>query len=278
MMKNFRMKLVAIALLVAVAVAAPVTVPYVVNVAVAEAATVKLSDTKLKMEISATTTLEVIGTRGKITWKSSNKKVATVTNKGFVTAQSVGTAKITATVNKKNYTCNVTVIPAANPYQISADYQEILMAGLSFVAPVAYEVSGEEREDGSHVATLAVPDSKSGITVIAEKTGKKASSYKEIAASLKDVNQKILQESMDASYGAGTTEVSDFNTFAYESQNGTKSFAYSFILTTATASCRMISYHVSIDDYSIEIITTDIEGYNIYADAEYLIDSLMYVE
>ncbi len=277
-MKSLRMKLMAIALVMVMAIAAPVSVPFAGNITVAEAATARLSETQLQMEISATTTLKMIGSKGKVAWKTSNKKVASVTSKGVVTAQSEGTATITATVNKKKYTCTVTVVPARNPYQVSADLQEVEMADLSFVVRAVYEVSGEEVAKGSYQVKLALPDSLSGVTLIAEKTGKKASSYEEIKASLKDVNQKTLQANMDAAYGAGAAKVSKFDTFAYESQNGNKSFAYSFMLDTASGSCRMISYHVSIDDYSLEIITTDFEGYDIYADAEYLIDSLMYIK
>ncbi len=279
MMKSIRMKVLAIALVLSVALTGPVTVPFIGNVAVAQAATVKISESKLTMEIAATKTLKVTGTKSKVTWKSSNKKVASVTSKGVVTAQSVGTAKITATVNKKNYTCTVKVVLGPNPYQVTADYQEIHMAGLSFVVPSAYEVSGDEVSKGSYKATLSVPKSKSSITVIANVTGEKASSYEDVAASLKTIDAKELQKEMDAAYGAGTSEVSDFNTFAYESQNGTTSFAYSFLLTTETVTgSRMISYHLSIDDYDIEVISLDVEGYDIYVDAEYLIDSLMYIQ
>ena len=278
MMKNIRMKVMAVALVVAIAVTTPVTIPFTGNVAVAEAATVKISKSKLTMEISATTTLKITGTKSKVAWKTSNKKVATVTNKGVVTAQSEGTAKITATVNKKNYTCTVKVVPGPNPYQVSADFQEVQMAGLSFVVPKAYEVTGDEVSEGTYKATLSVPDSKSSITVITNFTGEKASSYADVAAAFKTINAKEVQKGMDATYGAGTSEVSDFNTFKYESQNGTTSFAYSFLLTTDTVSgSRMISYNLSIDDYTIEVITLDVEGYDIYLDAEYLIDSLMYL-
>ncbi len=277
MKKSMKIKVMAIALILAFAVAAPVTVPFTGNVAVAEAATVKISKSKVTMEIGATTTLKISGTKSKISWKTDKKSVATVTSKGVVTAQSAGTAKITATVNKKNYTCTVTVIPGLNPYQTTADFQEVQMAGLSFVVPKLYEVSGDEISEESYKAVMKLPDSKSSITVIANITGETASSYEDVAASLDTVTQETLQEGYDAAYGVGVTEVSDYNTFAYESQNGTTSFAYSFILTTATSSGRMISYNLSIDGYSIEVISLDAEGYDIYVDAEYLIDSLMYL-
>ncbi len=277
MMKCIRMKVMAFALVMAVALAEPLTVPFIGNIAVAEAATVKISESKVTMEVGATTTLKVTGTKSKVTWKSSNKKVVTVTSKGVVTAKSEGTAKITATVNKKNYTCTVTVIPVGNPYRTSLDQQEIHMADLCFVVPGIYEVSGEETKE-SYIADLTIPDSLSSIKVIAEKTGKKATSYKELKSSLSDVSQEVIQESMDVTYGVGAVKVSDFNTFEYEAKNGLKSFAYSFMYDDGTNPCRTISYHLSIDNYSIQIITTDVEGYDVYAHAEYLIDSLIYHE
>ncbi|MBE6720818.1 MAG: hypothetical protein E7571_09255 [Ruminococcaceae bacterium] len=53
-------------------------------------------------------TIKLNGTKRTPAWKSSNTKVATV-SKGVISAKGVGTATITATLNKKNYTCNVTV-------------------------------------------------------------------------------------------------------------------------------------------------------------------------
>ena len=45
----------------------------------------------------------------KVTWKSSNKKIASVTKKGNVHALAVGKAKITAEVGDKKFKCKVTV-------------------------------------------------------------------------------------------------------------------------------------------------------------------------
>lgn len=69
----------------------------------------KLSKTKLNVTVGNKYTLKMSGTDQKISWKSSNTSVATVNNKGVITTKKVGTAKITATVLKKSYTCNLTV-------------------------------------------------------------------------------------------------------------------------------------------------------------------------
>lgn len=122
MMKSIRMKLMVIALLVVAMVVAPITVPFTGHIVVAQAATAKISESKLAMEIGATTTLKVTGTKSKVTWTTSNNKVASVNSKGVVTARSVGKVKITATVSKKKYNCAVTVVE-----QIAdADYDQLL--------------------------------------------------------------------------------------------------------------------------------------------------------
>ena len=52
-------------------------------------------------------------------WKSSNSKIASVNSAGKVTGRKAGRAKITATVNKKKYTCTVTVKAAKKAVKVS---------------------------------------------------------------------------------------------------------------------------------------------------------------
>lgn len=72
-------------------------------------AKVKLSATSKTLEVGKSTTLKVTGTKKKVKWSSSNKKVATVTQKGKVTAKKVGTSTIKAKVSGKTYKCKVSV-------------------------------------------------------------------------------------------------------------------------------------------------------------------------
>lgn len=79
---------------------------------VANAATTSspvLSKTKLTLALGEQKLLQVKGTSEKVTWTSSNTKVVRVTKKGVVKTRRVGNATVTATVGKKNYTCQVTV-------------------------------------------------------------------------------------------------------------------------------------------------------------------------
>ena len=74
----------------------------------AEAA-VKISKKSTSVYVGQTVTLKVTGTSAKVTWKSSNKKVATVNANGVVTGRKKGTATIRAKVSNKTLKCKVTV-------------------------------------------------------------------------------------------------------------------------------------------------------------------------
>ena len=74
-----------------------------------EAAKVKISTKKTTLIKGQTKTLKVTGTRKKVKWSTNKKSVATVTQKGKVTAKKRGTATITAKVDGKKYTCVITV-------------------------------------------------------------------------------------------------------------------------------------------------------------------------
>ena len=75
------------------------------------ASAAKLNKTSISLNVGKTYTLKVTGNKGKITWTSSNKSVATVSSKGVVTANKKGTAIITAKYGKKKLTCKITVKP-----------------------------------------------------------------------------------------------------------------------------------------------------------------------
>lgn len=70
---------------------------------------VKLNITKATLSVGGSINLKLLNNKKKVTWKSSNKKVASVTKKGKVKAKKKGKAKIIAKVGKKKYTCKITV-------------------------------------------------------------------------------------------------------------------------------------------------------------------------
>lgn len=75
----------------------------------AEAA-VKISATKKALYVGQSTTLKVTGTKKKVKWSSTNKKVATVTQKGKVKAKKIGVATIKAKILGKTFSCRLEVL------------------------------------------------------------------------------------------------------------------------------------------------------------------------
>ena len=89
------------------------------------AATVKLNKKKATIIKGKTLTLKVTGTKKKVTWKSSNKKVATVSSKGKVLAKKKGVATITAKIGKKKLSCKITVEDKKTSFTYYADGYKI---------------------------------------------------------------------------------------------------------------------------------------------------------
>lgn len=91
-----------------------------INSAKVEAASMKLSNTKVTIGVGETKELSVknMASASTVKWSTSDKKVATVSTKGKVTAKKAGKATITATVTVKSgkqskLTCKVTIKAAS---------------------------------------------------------------------------------------------------------------------------------------------------------------------
>lgn len=71
---------------------------------------IKMSSENEVLPIGKSVTLSLNGATGTVKWSTSDKNIVNVTSKGRIKALKKGTAKITATYNKKQYVCNVQVI------------------------------------------------------------------------------------------------------------------------------------------------------------------------
>ena len=118
----------------------------VLKVTVAKAPTgVTLNKTSATLDVGDTLKLKASLPEGtassKLTWKSSDTDVATVSEKGIVSAVDSGTAKITVTTyNGKKATCNVTV-ESSDPEEpvLSADPTKVTVsAGQSYSVTITY--------------------------------------------------------------------------------------------------------------------------------------------
>lgn len=76
---------------------------------------VSLNRKKVTLYIGKSFQLKIRGTKKKVQWKTSSKKIATVSRKGKVKAKKKGTAKITAKVAGKKLVCKVTVKKGKSP-------------------------------------------------------------------------------------------------------------------------------------------------------------------
>lgn len=70
-----------------------------------------LNKTRAQVAVSGSTQLKVTGAPGKVTWKSSDPSIATVSSKGKIKGRKVGKAVITAKAGARTYKCTVTVVP-----------------------------------------------------------------------------------------------------------------------------------------------------------------------
>lgn len=77
--------------------------------------TPKLSRTSLTLTEKKSCAIKLTGITVKVTYSSSNPKIARVDSKGKITAVKKGTAVITAKANTKKFTCKVTVKAAPKP-------------------------------------------------------------------------------------------------------------------------------------------------------------------
>lgn len=99
------------------------------------AATVKLNKKTASITVGKTVQLKLLNNNKKVTWTSSNKKIATVSSKGLVKGIKKGTCKITAKVGSKKYLCTVTV---------NAKAAKLNSSNIKTTLKAEYEYTGKE--------------------------------------------------------------------------------------------------------------------------------------
>jgi len=158
---------------------------------------VTLSQKKLTLSATDTYTLKVTLPKktasNKLTWKSSNKKVATVDKNGVVKALKKGTTKITVTTfNKKSATCKITV--NNDPLSVSFPMESITIGkGESVtIKPVVNEGAKPKYTWKSKKKSIATVDKNGKIT------GKKAGSSTTITVKTQNDKTAKLKVSVKA--------------------------------------------------------------------------------
>ena len=101
---------------------------------------IRISAAKLKLTKGQTKRLKIIGTKKKVKWKSSNRKVTSVTKKGIVK----GKAKITDMVGKRKLTCGVSVTGGKNDRQDAEKLEKLTVSGKTVYAFIPKKIKKKE--------------------------------------------------------------------------------------------------------------------------------------
>lgn len=105
----------------------------------------RLNKTTIKMSTVDMEKLKVLNTNKKVTWSSSNNKVAKVSSKGKVTPVWFGTATISAKVGNKILKCKVKILEEDFWYSEDANFSVSIMQLSSKKARVRIYVSDEDQ-------------------------------------------------------------------------------------------------------------------------------------
>ena len=251
-------------------------IPALSNTTIVQAATIKLSASSLKLQVGQSKQLKMVGTSAKVTWKSSNKKVATVTAKGKVAAVSEGTAVISATVNKKKYSCMVLVKYPENPYLSKADFtaKEVSVGDINVVVPKDWKLTVAEVENDSNIGTFSVNKQPNIMNIYVQKTGEPALDYAEAKALLKDqFSQENLMSDLAESEQGKYISIEDMKFSDVKTANGTAVLANVSLKYYGTE-VNQVAYGLMIDNYTIIITYTETGASDLQKKAEFALNSL----
>lgn len=176
------------------------------------ASAARLNKTSISLNVGKTYTLKATGIKGKITWTSSKKSVATVSSKGFVKAKKKGTAVITAKYGNKKLTCKVIVKQPVTRIKLNKKTENVAVGKKIILKATVSPTTANNKtvtwkSSNTSVATVSskgvVTGKKKG-TVTITATAKDGSGKKAVcrinvktAVSEKPQNSKITSISLD---------------------------------------------------------------------------------
>ncbi len=243
---------------------------------VAAQAAVKISKKTLTLGIGKSTTLKISGTKKTVKWSTSDKSVATVSKKGKVTAIFSGTATITATVNKKKYSCKVKVV---NPSLKDApfDAQEIPLADVSLVLPTDWSISYFPSDNGSIIVQLSPSDTtlKSVIFMQIDAIDQDIYDYETLKPAAAALNsEEFLSTSWDNILGNSDYEFSGYSQSDMKTSFDTM-LKTSYTITVDGTNLQQEIYNFCAGNYVIEVQTMNFDGIDLAPMLEYIINSII---
>ncbi len=246
-------------IIIAFALIASIIAPSVVlsNEIAVQAATIKLNKKSITLEAGKTEKLAVTGTMATATWKSSNKKIASVSAKGIVKGIKAGSATITVTVNKTKLTCSVTV--TAKKAAVKDKTMEL--QGYTLTYPSNYVVTPKDiAADGAVTHYVYLSSESDPDKYLARISMKKvAFAWDGVKAFLKPkMNDQLIIPSLIQMYSLSDITVSDIKLSDYNADflNGALKIDYTY--KAGSASGKGITYLGMIGDqlYQAEVADT----------------------
>lgn len=121
----------------------------------AEAGSIQLNKSSLHMRVGQIKQLKVKGTKKKVTWSVSNKKIVKVTKKGKVTAKKVGNAKVYAKVKGKKLTCKIKVTALRSKTTTTTETAVTAIPGENSI-PITTDIPNENQI--GELGKIAIPE------------------------------------------------------------------------------------------------------------------------
>ncbi|MDF2942702.1 MAG: putative surface protein responsible for cell interaction [Herbinix sp.] len=246
---------------------------------IAQAATIKISNRSLTLEVGKVKTLKITGTSKKIIWSSSKKTVATVSSKGKVTAKIAGTTTITATVAGKKLTCKLTVKEPANPYLKDAPFKatEIKIENIDFIMPSDWDGTYDLGTQNDLYVSMHPLDTtiSSLLTIHIVFTNEKAPDYRVLKKELStDLTLEKVQQSLIKSVNDPNVILTDFVKSDYEAPFGNVLKAV-YNINSKGEEIQQAVYYFYLDNYYLEVKATDNSEIDIETMTDYMISSII---
>lgn len=166
----------------------------------------KISKSSVTLIKGQTTKLKIAGSKGKVKWSSGNKAIAKVSSSGKITARKKGVATIIATVNKKTYSCKITVQdPTISRKSVSVNAGEKISLSLAGTDQKTTWKSSNSKVASVNNRGEVIAKKKGKATIIATVLNKKFTCKITVKARKKfseaDAIQKLTYKQVNLSWG-----------------------------------------------------------------------------
>lgn len=218
-----------------------------------KAATAKINKSSLTLIQGKRYNLKVKGISGKVTWKSSNKKVVSVSQKGKVTAKRPGKAKVTAVVKSKKFTCKITV---KRKYTVTTQKPTTTQSPTSTKKPTATQRPTATQTPGAtqRPTTTQLPAStkKPTATQVPAVSQKPVSTASPSASKVTEESAYNTLNSLRNTYPEGMTLTNSYHYYSPQFGNGYGCYGFAAKLSdTVFGTTRPYQVHTSFDKIKV---------------------------